>query len=714
MSADTLDVLLIEDNPGDVRLIEELLEEVTDRSAPATGRDVAGTRELRHANSLEGGLQRLDDEPIDVVLLDLGLPDSTGIDTLETVRDQSPELPIVVLTGLHDRTVGVQAVQRGAQEYLVKDELTPTLLSRSLRHAIERKKFQQTQTVLHKASRDLIKTESKAEVSQLTVDAAIDVLDHREVAIHLFDDSANVLQPAAYTDRVEAAFDGVPSFGPHDTAVAWDAFITGETITLEDVTESEYAHLQNTLFQSGVWIPLGDHGVLAIVSEDVGGFDQQTLRLADHLAATAEAALGRVEREESLREHQSELTEQNRQLEDVIRMNEIIREIDQALVDATTREEIERAVCERLTQDGRFAFAWIGDTADDSVRPRTWAGSGQGYLDAVSLAMGADDAPPAVTAMSTGEVTLETNVATNLREAPWRKAALARELQSAVSVPLTHNGMSYGVLTVFSTDPESVDERTKEVTEELGETIANAMNSVETRRALLSDSVVELELGIQNADAPLVRLAQETGCQFEFEGIVPQAAGTARVFVTASGVTADTVRAAAAASTHVESVTLLSGEGGEDDENRFELSVAGATIPSTLAECGAVVRTIQIADTETNVVVELPHSVDVRTFVDRLEERYPETELVARRDRDRGDQSQGAFETALAESLTRRQLETLQTAYHSGYFEWPRDRTGEEVATNLDITQPTFNGHLRAAERKLCAMLFEGDSLALD
>lgn len=54
--------------------------------------------------------------------------------------------------------------------------------------------------------------------------------------------------------------------------------------------------------------------------------------------------------------------------------------------------------------------------------------------------------------------------------------------------------------------------------------------------------------------------------------------------------------------------------------------------------------------------------------------------------------------------------EIRQTTAHSGYFEWPRDRTGEEVAASLGITQPTFNGHLRAAERKLCAMLFEGGS----
>lgn len=64
--------------------------------------------------------------------------------------------------------------------------------------------------------------------------------------------------------------------------------------------------------------------------------------------------------------------------------------------------------------------------------------------------------------------------------------------------------------------------------------------------------------------------------------------------------------------------------------------------------------------------------------------------------------------------VTDRQLETLQTAYHSGYFERPRERTGEEVAESPDITRPTFNGHLRSTERKRCAMLFKGSSSSLD
>ena len=599
-----------------------------------------------------------------------------------------------------------------------------------LRDITERKQFEQALTNLHDVSRDLVQAENKSDVGRRTVDAATELLGLDGVVVYLFDDSRNALRPVATTSYLEDVLEGeLPTFTAEDTAITWEAFINGETLTHDDILESDDAHRRNTPLRSGIWVPLSDHGVLAILSERVGEFDGQTEQLADHLAATAEATLDRVEREESLRDQERELEERNQQLQNLNRTNDIIRDIDQALVEATTREAIEQAVCGLLTRDERFAFAWIGDAGDEAVTPRTWAGDDQGYLDAVSLTADGDG-DPSVTTASTGTATLVSNVASNLRNAPWRKAALARDLQSVISIPLQYNEVDYGVLTVYATRPDAFDELSQAILGELSETIANAMNFVDTRRALLADRVVELELAIHDADDPLVQIARDTGCQFEFQGIVPQAAGTARVFVEASGASADAVRTAAAASTRVENVTLLgggdggrsedSGDEGSDDsgvehgETRFEIELVGATIPSTLVECGAIVQTIQITATQTNVAVELPHSVDVRTFVDRLEEWYPDTELVARRDRERNDQTREAFEAALTERLTQRQLETLQTAYHSGYFEWPRDRTGEEVADNLDITQPTFNGHLRSAERKLLAMLFAGASAPPD
>lgn len=707
MSDNAFEILLIEDNPGDARLVEELLAETADRSESTGGSD-DGRPNVRHADRLADGLGRLDTEPVDVVLLDLGLPDSTGLETLETVRGHSRGIPIVVLTGLDDETVGDRAVQRGAQEYLVKDELTPPLLRRSLRHAIDRKRFDRTRTALHRASRELIQAESKADVSQLAVDTAVEVLDLSGVGIYLLDDSANVLRPTAYTDYIEGIFGEPPSFGPGDTSITWQAFIRGETIALDDVLESEHVHREDTPLRSGVWIPLGDHGVLAVVSETKGGIDRQMHQLADHLAATVEATLDRVEREEALREQERELAERNRQLEELNRVNELIREIDHGLVQARTRTAIEQAVCDLLTTEGRFAFAWIGEsTGEGTVEPRTWRGDDRGYLDAVPLAIDADGAPPAATTLATGTVTLAPNVAADLRSGSWRKAAFARDLQSAISVPLTYDGITYGVLTVFATDPEAFDERLTGVFEELGETIANAINAVETRRTLLSDTVVELDLLIRASDHLLVRLAREADCRIDYDGTVPQSDGTVRLFFGASGCPASAIRGIVDDTPTVRGSDLIN-EADDADEYRFEVTVSGPTIPSTVIECGGVARSIRVADDGVRVVVELPDTTDVRTFVDRLEGTYPDTELIARRDRDRSERTHRSASEALDERLTDRQLQALRTAYLSGYFERPRERTGEEVAESLGITQSTFNAHLREAERKLCALLFDG------
>ena len=123
-----INVLLIEDNPGDARLIGEMLSEVD------------GTLfDVETACRLSDGLTRIQKGGIDAVLLDLGLPDSAGLDTFEKVHDQAPEVPIVMLTGLDDTELALEGVRMGAQDYLVKGRVDGDLLARTLRYAIERK-----------------------------------------------------------------------------------------------------------------------------------------------------------------------------------------------------------------------------------------------------------------------------------------------------------------------------------------------------------------------------------------------------------------------------------------------------------------------------------------------------------------------------------------------------------------------------------------------
>jgi two-component system cell cycle response regulator len=123
-------ILIIEDNAADARLIKEMLQDVE-----------TATFESEWVDSLSKGLKRLSETPFDALLLDLGLPDSAGIETLEKILSEAPGIPVIVLTGLADEMTGVEAVHKGAQDYLVKGPVNSDVLIRSIRYSIERKRM---------------------------------------------------------------------------------------------------------------------------------------------------------------------------------------------------------------------------------------------------------------------------------------------------------------------------------------------------------------------------------------------------------------------------------------------------------------------------------------------------------------------------------------------------------------------------------------------
>jgi len=131
-----LHIMLVEDNPGDARLIREEL------------RDPSVVHEIFHYRTLADAMQQLtaaQPPEIDVVLLDLSLPDGNGIDSVTRVRAVAPKMPIVVLTGLEDEGMAFRAVEEGVQDYLVKGEVSGSVLIHALRYAIERKRAEEGQ-----------------------------------------------------------------------------------------------------------------------------------------------------------------------------------------------------------------------------------------------------------------------------------------------------------------------------------------------------------------------------------------------------------------------------------------------------------------------------------------------------------------------------------------------------------------------------------------
>ncbi|MEF8869316.1 MAG: bacterio-opsin activator domain-containing protein [Haloarculaceae archaeon] len=204
---------------------------------------------------------------------------------------------------------------------------------------------------------------------------------------------------------------------------------------------------------------------------------------------------------------------------------------------------------------------------------------------------------------------------------------------------------------------------------------------------------VELGLRIETDGDVLARVAARTGARLTLEGITPRPGGGGLLRV---GVDSDTEAVRRAAR---ESPGVVEAEPNE--AGGLSLLVSELGLLSHLADHGATVRALAADPEGVDVSVGLPGSVDVRSFVETCRARYPGTELVARRECEPPEE-RGGGAVSLPGGLTDRQREAVLAAHRAGFFEWPRESTGEEVADRLGVSAPTFHQHLR---KGLCRIL---------
>lgn len=133
MDKKIITILLIEDDPDDNFLFSEMLDKARNKSTDYR---------LSSVERLAEAFSQLQNQNFDLIITDLGLPDSQGMETLTTLKQYSKEIPVIVLTNLNEETAGIEAVQNGAQDYLVKGYLTSFWLAHSIRYAMERSNLQ--------------------------------------------------------------------------------------------------------------------------------------------------------------------------------------------------------------------------------------------------------------------------------------------------------------------------------------------------------------------------------------------------------------------------------------------------------------------------------------------------------------------------------------------------------------------------------------------
>jgi len=335
------------------------------------------------------------------------------------------------------------------------------------------------------------------------------------------------------------------------------------------------------------------------------------------------------------------------------------------------------------------------------VEPRTWAGRSSGYLDTLDRSTAGENGPPTVRTARSGEPTVVDSISDGLREESWRSEAISRDYRSAISIPLAYDEFLYGVLTVYADETDRFEEMLQSVLLELGESIANAIREIQSRNRQPTDSVMELDLSVASEETLIAQLARRLDVTVTCEGGVPGDDGTTRLFIRLPDCDPEAVRAQVETMSRIQSVSEVSGDG------LFEVVASGPTLVGTLVDQGARVGKLTSTPTGVDVTLQVASGTDVRTFVRQLENHFSGVTLHARRERATNSQYGDSIRSVLEKRLTDRQVEVLQTAYLSGFFEWPRETTGEEVAEMLDITQPTVNRHLRVSQRKLFELLFE-------
>ena len=227
-------VLLVEDNPGDARLLGELLREAD-----------AIAFKVIHVTSLAQALETVRESTIDVMLLDLSLPDGSGLDTVRRASEEATEVPIIVMTGTDDTTLAMTAVQEGVQDYLIKGEVSSDWLVRCIRYAIERKRARQV------LARKNIELERKnANLQQLTYAMTHDLQTPLASLVGVVD----ILR-----SRIAASVD--------EYVLGWLSRIESSTLRMTEMLDN-----LNTYSKAGMdqlrCEPLGLASVVAAVQED--------------------------------------------------------------------------------------------------------------------------------------------------------------------------------------------------------------------------------------------------------------------------------------------------------------------------------------------------------------------------------------------------------------------------------------------------------------
>lgn len=544
-------------------------------------------------------------------------------------------------------------------------------------------------------TRSLMQARDRQHVADIAVSAAQKLLGFDLCAFRLYDGGADTLVPAASTEAAKETLGERPVYAVGE-GFPGEVFASGEPSAVADLRTAD-TDLDLGPARSAMYHPVGVHGTLSVCSTEPDAFDETDEQMLALLATSAAAACMRANREQEVREAR----EHTERILD--RVNGLVENTIECLVESTTRDELEGGVVDEIATADPYSYAMIGrpDVTGEWVEVSAAAGDGPPTLSEFSFELGHDDEPVSL-AYETGEVQVREDVAA-IPTAPWPDVAAETAVRALIVLPLTYKDATYGVLTVLAEDASALDERERIVLDALGRASANAINAIERGRILDATEIIELEFAIDDRDLLLSRLSASGNCTIETAGTEYKSDGQVSLYLSATEVDPGAFMATLRDDDEVLEVTCIV----EHESECLVEVVLAESILTTLTEHGAVPQAVTAENGTVRFTVELPYEAEARELFELVEGRYPTIELMGYHERERAMETRQEFTAALSERLTDRQETALRTAYLGGFFDWPREVDGNELAEAMDISRPTYHQHLRAAQGKVFEELFE-------
>jgi PAS domain S-box-containing protein len=603
-----------------------------------------------------------------------------GVDVLERVRAHRPELPVVLVADADDGSVVSRAVAADVSEFV------PTGDDERLLDRVRAAVGTTPPIRADGAARMPIETMGVQEELRLKERA----MDEAPVGITITDPN----RPDNPMIYVNDAFERLTGYPKERTVGRNCRFLQGEETDPEATDTMREA------------VNTGEPTSVELVNYRENGeqfWNQVTIAPVRNADGETTHFVGFQMDVTERKEAELEVKRERENLQHLlVRIDGLLKEVTGELMQAERRADVETAVCDCIAAVDAYEFAWVGtpDRRSDTLTAGVWTPT-EDALEADCSEPGVHAAT--VEAYETGSVQVVDDPAVlsdALAESPW---IAADTLGGIAAIPLVYGETTYGVLTLYTTDEETLTDHEAVVLEALGRSTATAINALERGRLLATDSVTELEIETEDDSLFFVDISKRTGCSLEYDGSVYKEDGTVLTFFR-TDLDVGSVLEAVDSYPNIESAEPI---GKYDDETLFEFRLTESSIAATLAERGAKICTISVVDGIAMIQIEFPSATGVRAIADFIEERYPEARIVAQRERERPPSTRQEFVADIEDRLTERQLTALRKAHVSGFYEWNRPITGDALAESMGIGRSTYHQHLRAAERKLIEAFFE-------